>query len=319
MKKTWLWTPALLVVLAAASYGIFLYLTPRATSPGFLYGNGHIEGTEVRIGAEVAGRIVETRLVEGSTIVKGDVLLQIDDQDLQIRVAQAKAQETAIDWERGRIEEELQTARHHLETTQRDVRRYRDLQERGTASPQRLEQSENAFQEARGRVNAMQTLLSEIDARLEAARQNTRFIRSQMAKTEVRAPISGTILIKAIEAGEFVSAGQTVAVLVDLTRLELRLFIPEKDIGKVKLGDSARVRSDAFPDRYAEARVARIDQRAQFTPRDIHMPEERVRMVFGVTLALDNPRGEFKPGMPADAWIRWNEGTPWPERLAVAR
>src|SRR5512145_2869965 len=223
MKKTWLWTPALLVVLAAASYGIFLYLTPRATSPGFLYGNGHIEGTEVRIGAEVAGRIVETRLVEGSTIVKGDVLLRIDDQDLQIRVAQAKAQETAIDWERGRIEEELQTARHHLETTQRDVRRYRDLQERGTASPQRLEQSENAFQEARGRVNAMQTLLSEIDARLEAARQNTRFIRSQMAKTEVRAPISGTILIKAIEAGEFVSAGQTVAVLVDLTRLELRL------------------------------------------------------------------------------------------------
>ncbi len=79
----------------------------------------------------------------------------------------------------------------------------------------------------------------------------------------------------------------------------------------------ARVKVDAFADRFFEARVARVDQRAQFTPRDIHMPEERVRMVFGVTLALENPQGVLKPGMPADAWILWKSGAAWPDRLFV--
>ena len=101
--------------------------------------------------------------------------------------------------------------------------------------------------------------------------------------------------------------------------MDLRVFIPERDIGKVALGDPARVRVDAFPDRLFDASITRVDQRAQFTPRDIHMPEERVRLVFGVTLDLANPDGILKPGMPADAWILWRDDTPWPERLMVPR
>lgn len=319
MTKTWLWTPALLIVLAAVSYGVFRYMSPTPLPPGLLYGNGHIEGTEVRVAGEVPGRIVESRLVEGRTVRKGDLLVRIDHRDLRIRLAQAQAEQVALEGEKSRLIEELTTARHHLETTQSDVRRYRDLQERGTASPQRLDQAENAFQEARGGVTSLQARMAETDARLEAARQNTQFIQTQLEKTEVRAPIDGTILVKSIEAGEFIAPGQTAAVLVDLSRLELKLFIPEKDIGKIKLGDPARVRTDSFPDRTIDATVARVDQRAQFTPRDIHMPEERVRMVFGVTLVLDNPGGELKPGMPADAWVRWQQDSPWPARLVVAR
>lgn len=319
MRRTWLWTPALLVVLAAASYGLFRYLSPVPLPAGLLYGNGHIEGTEVRVAGEVAGRIVESRLVEGQLVAKGDLLARIDDQDLRIRLAQATAEQEALQQEKERLGVELQTARHHVETAQSDLRRYEELENRGTISPQRLDQAENAFREAEGRVASLQGLLAETEARLESARQNALFVQMQLQKTEIKAPIDGTILVKAIEVGEFLSPGQTAVVLVDLTQVELKLFIPEKDIGKVKLGDPAKVRTDAFPTQYADATVARIDQRAQFTPRDIHMPEERVRMVFGVTLILDNLRGELKPGMPADAWIRWQESAAWPERLVVAQ
>lgn len=124
---------------------------------------------------------------------------------------------------------------------------------------------------------------------------------------------------KAIEAGELATPGRAVAVLVDLSRLELKVFIPEGEIGKVKLGDAARIKVDAFPERHFEATVSRVDPRAQFTPRDVHLPQERVRMVFGVTLALDNPQGWLKPGMPADAWIRWRDEATWPQRLVVPR
>lgn len=147
--------------------------------------------------------------------------------------------------------------------------------------------------------------------------QRVRQLELELAKTEIRAPISGTVLIKGIERGEFSTPGKVVAVLVDLNRLELKVYLPERDIGKVKLNAPARVRVDAFPDRYFEAAIARVDQRAQFTPRDIHMPEERVRMVFGVTLNLRNEGGFLKPGMPADAWMRWDSNVPWPKHLVI--
>lgn len=319
MSRTWLSAPLALSALAAVSYGLFLYLSPAPMPEGILYGNGRIEGTEVRIGTEVSGRIVESTLVEGRRVARGDLLVRVDDADLRIRLAQAAADQAALARERVRVEEELRTARHHLQTTESDVRRYRELQERGTVSPQRLEQAENTFQEARGRINFLQASISEIDARVEAARQNSRLIQSQIDKSEIRAPIDATILIKGVEAGEVVQPGRTVAVLVDLSRLELRVFVPEREIGRIKLGDMARVRTDTFPDRFWEATVIRVDQRAQFTPRDIHMPSERVTMVFGVTLSLANPSGELKPGMPADSWIRWQGQRPWPDQLVVPR
>ena len=77
-----------------------------------------------------------------------------------------------------------------------------------------------------------------------------------------------------------------------------------------------RVRVDGL-ERYFTAKVSRIDDFAQFTPRDIHMPDERQRMVYGVTLILDNTDNELKPGMPADAWIRWDTTAEWPELLMV--
>lgn len=319
MKATWILTPLFLIALAAGSYGLYLYLTPKPLPPEVLYGNGHIEGTDVNVAAEVSGRIIESAMIEGSEIRKGDLLVRIDDSDFKTRLAQARAEETAVLKEKARIEEELRTARHHVETAKSDLARYRELKERGSAAPQRLDQAENIFEQARGQVNALEAGSTEAVARLDAARQAVRLIQSQLEKTEIRAPIDATILAKGVEAGEFVAPGKTIAVLVDLSRLELKVFIPEPDVGKVKLGLPARVRIDAFPDRNFEASVERVDQQAQFTPREIHMPEERVRMVFGVTLALANSKGLLKPGMPADAWILWKDGVAWPEPLAVPR
>lgn len=59
----------------------------------------------------------------------------------------------------------------------------------------------------------------------------------------------------------------------------------------------------------------KLDARAQFTPKDVHMPDECARPVFGVTLAVDNTKGYLKPGMPADAWVRWQPDMSWPEEI----
>lgn len=319
MPKKWVWSVAILAVVGLLGYVSLLALRPPELPEGLLYGNGHIEGTEVTVSAEVTGRVLESRLEEGRRVNKGDLLVRLDDAELTTRLAQARAEVQALVQEQPQVEEQLKTWQHHLQTARADLARYRTLRQSGTITPQQLNQAENQVEEARSRVKTLEARQAQLDAQLEAARRQVELIELQIDKTQIEAPIGGTVLIKGIEVGELAAPGRTVAVLVDLSRLELTVYIPERDIGKIKLDDPARVQVDAFPQRYFEARVSRVDSRAQFTPRDIHMPEERVRMVFGVTLAVPNPQGYLKPGMPADAWIRWDPEQPWPERLVAPR
>jgi len=315
--KGWMWTAATVIVAAGISYAAYEALQPPALPAGLLYGNGHIEGTEVAVSAEVTGRVVESRLVESGKVAEGDLLVRLDDDELQARLAQARAEMAALEQALDRIGDEQGTWRHHLGTARADLERFRELHRTGNVTPQQVNKAEDRFREAQGRVQVLEAQAGEAQAKREAARQKARVLELQVAKTTIHAPISGTVVTKAIETGELAVPGRAVAVLVDLSRLDLKVYIPEGEIGKVKLGDAARVRVDAFADRYFHATVRQVDQQAQFTPRDIHLPEERVRMVFGVKLALDNPGGELKPGMPADAWVRWGEGVAWPEPLVI--
>lgn len=319
MRKTWLWTLLGMAVLAAASYGLFLWLAPPVLPAGLLYGNGQIEAIEVTVSAEVEGKVLESQLIEGQTVKAGELLVRLDDADLQLRLAQAEAQRQAAEQARVQVEQPLATWRHHLEVATADLKRYRALSEAGTVSPQAIERVQNQEQEARAQVATLQAQHAQSAANLEAARHAVELLRAQVNKSVIRAPVASTILSRGIEAGELAVPGRTIAVLADLARIELKIYIPESEIGKVKLDAPARVRVDAFPERYFEARVARVDARAQFTPKDVHMPDERARLVFGVTLAVDNREGYLKPGMPADAWLRWNPDAPWPATLAVPR
>jgi len=315
--KGWIWSALVALLVAGASYVAFEALRPAALPTGFIYGNGHVEGTEIAVSAEIAGRVVESRLKEGEAVAAGDLLVRLDDAELQARLRQAEAEVAALAQTQVRVGRELETWRHHLGTAREDRERLRTLRQSGMTTARLLDEAENRLREAQGRLEVLQAQGSEVEARRQAARQQVEVLRLQRAKTVIRGPVSGTVLTRAIEIGELAGPGRVVAVIVDLDRLDLKVYVPERDIGKLQLGAAARVRVDAFPQRYFDAAVRQVDQQAQYTPRDIHLPEERVRMVFGVKLAVDNPRGDFKPGMPADAWIRLAEDAPWPERLPI--
>lgn len=319
LKRTWLWTPILLVALAAGSYATYRWLTPPALPEGLLYGGGRIEGTEVTVSSEVAARVLESTLIEGAAVRVGDVLVRLDAKDIEAQRDRARAEREAALRERERLGRDLTTAEHHLATARRDDQRYEALVREGTIPVQRREQAANVLAEAQGRVAALNVAMTQANARIEALDKTVQLAESQLEKTVITAPLSGTVLTKSIEVGELATPGRPLATLVDLDRIELKIYVPEREIGKLSLGNEARVRTDAFPDEYIDARVSRIDAQAQFTPRDIHMPDERVRLVFGVTLTLDNPEGRLKPGMPADAWVRWDPAATWPAQLIVPR
>lgn len=145
-------------------------------------------------------------------------------------------------------------------------------------------------------------------ARLQEAQANRRDL-------EIVAPFDGTIATRAAEPGEVIAAGAPIVTLVNLDRVYLRGFIPEGEIGRVRIGQLARVYLDSNSKQPIEAVVSRIDPQASFTPENTYFRDDRVKQVVGVKIQLTSPQGFAKPGMPADGEVLV-DGSQW---VATAR
>ncbi len=140
-------------------------------------------------------------------------------------------------------------------------------------------------------------------ARLQEAQANRRDL-------EILAPFDGTITTRSAEPGEVVAAGAPIVTLVNLDQVYLRGFIPEGEIGRVRIGQPARVYLDSNTRKPIEAIVSRIDPQSSFTPENTYFRDDRVKQVVGVKIQLTSPQGFAKPGMPADGEVLV-EGTQW--------
>lgn len=319
MKRSWIWSLIAVLAVAALSYAAFVMLRPPTLPPGFQYGSGHIEGTQVKLAAEVGGRVLEQSLTEGSRVTRGQRLVVID-PDLGRDVVRASQGELdALRSSRSALDAQIATWSHHAETARQQVERVRKLVETKVASQLNLDQASDAARQAEGQLGQFRSQRQAIDAQISSAEARTSSAQTQLGRTEVTAPLDATVLVRTAEAGEVVQAGQPLAILVDLTQLKLKVYVPSERLGAIRLEQPVKIRVDSYPERYFDARVARVDDYAQFTPRDIHLPQERTQMVYGVELTLSNPESVLKPGMPADAWIRIDDKVPWPSNLPVPR
>ncbi len=224
---------------------------------------------------------------------------------------------------------------------QLEADRYKGLAEKGAAPRQIAEQSASRLAAAHAAVDALrrQVMAAEsgiavaraglqsprireaegktIERQMEEARASIRLAESEvrvaqsgvdraqqdLRETELHAPTAGTVITRAAEPGRNVAGGATVLTLVDLKRLYMRGFVPEGQIGRVKLAQRAQVYLDSAPDKPLEAEVTRVDPQAMFTPENTYFKEDRVKQVVGIKLGLKGGEGAAKPGMPADGKI----------------
>jgi len=230
----------------------------------------------------------------------------------------------------------LQRSRANHEQARRDADRAAMLVARDLIAPQEAEHARlRALVEQHG-VSQAEDALVRTDKQLALARLGAQQIevmraerdglarqrmqaeaqlaeqRSHVADFSIGSPIAGRVLTRTAEMGERVGEGTPLFTLVDLDKLYVKIYVPEPSIGKIALGQEARVYVDAYPDRPFAARVSKVAQEAEFTPKNVETREERVKLVFAVEVALaENPGGVLKPGMPADAVVRWQPDAPW--------
>jgi HlyD family secretion protein len=157
---------------------------------------------------------------------------------------------------------------------------------------------------------------AEIAASVASAEQANYALNEAKANRKdltVIAPFDGTVITRSAEPGEVVTAGTPIVTLLDLSRVYLRGFVPEGEIGRVKVGQPARVYLDSNPKQPLDAFVSRADPQATFTPENTYFREDRVKQVVGVKLQLKEAIGFAKPGMAADGEILV-QGNQWPQK-----
>jgi HlyD family secretion protein len=168
-------------------------------------------------------------------------------------------------------------------------------------------------------AEGVQKQMTQQEAQIASANASAEQARAQLAAAQddrqdltITAPFNGTVLTRAAEPGEVVQAGTAIITLLDLTKVYLRGFVPEGEIGKVAVGQSAHIFLDSNPKQAVNAYVSRVDPEATFTPENTYFRDDRVKQVVGLKLQLKDGFGFAKPGMPADGEILV-QGNTWPK------
>jgi HlyD family secretion protein len=293
---------------------------------GTIHASGHIEATEVRLAAKVGGRLLEAPLEEGDTVSVSDLVAVFETIDAEHQLAQARANVDAADAklrlllagsraeDLRRAEDQMAQAQAELDAARRDLDRLSGLADRGSATEKSRDDAATRKEVAERSVAAARAELDKLVAgprrqEIEAARAQRAAAEASVAAIEQRitdatvlAPSDGVITTRIAEPGEILPAGTTIAVLTDLARPWLTVWIDEPSLSKVVLGQQVTVRVDGS-DRAYEGTISFISPVAEFTPKNVQTPDERAKLVFRVKVRLDNPDGVFKPGMPADAYF----------------
>lgn len=292
-----------------------------------VFASGTVDATEIAAAFLVPGTLSKRPVDEGSRVKAGDLLAALDDRETVARLRQAEASQQAAeahlkDLQQGYRPPEIAEARAQLEQARanranldEEARRSNVLFDGGATSQQRRDKDRTAAIVASQQANAAQERLKLLQsgyrpetiqaarAQSEAAQAAVAAARVSLEDLQVSSPIDGVVTRKYAEVGETVGAGRPVVTVTDISRPWLRVYIPENEIGKVRLGAVAKVKVDTFPDREFDGRVSYVSSQAEFTPKNVQTQEERVKLVFAVNVTVDNRDGTLKPGMPGDVYI----------------
>ncbi len=326
-----------LSVAAAALLAAACRQAPPARS---VRASGYVEATEVQVSPQVGGRVLALRVAEGDRVAVGEVLAEIDTTDTQLALRRATADRDQADAQLqlllagSRVEDVRQAeaqvagaqavaaaARDDLAAAELDLKRFDTLlkansgtekqrddaasrREVGRARVQAADERVRAAREAlaRLRAGARPQEIQAARARVAASDAQIATLRQNLSDAILNSPVSGIVTQKLVDAGETIAPRTPVVAIADLDRPWANVYIDERTVPRVRLGQSATLRTDAGGAAITGT-ITFISPKAEFTPRNVQTAEERSKLVYRVKVTVDNRSGTLKQGMPVEADI----------------
>ena len=314
---------AVVVLLGVLAAGAFI-LRRSGGPDSQLKLTGTVESTTVAVSFKVPGRLKERLVDEGQQVKAGQIVARLEADELQDeQKARTADQQTAravlADLQAGSRREEIAAAAATLarlkaeaDRAARDAVRAEALFKKEVIPRKELDAARAGRDataaavregEERLRLTKIGPRPDAVDAakaRLAAAGAARSLADTRLSQAVLAAPLSGTVLAKHAEPGELLAAGAPVITVAQLDEVWVRAYIPETQLGRVKLGQKVQVSSDTWKGRTYPGVVSFIASEAEFTPKNIQTEQERVKLVYRIKVTIKNPQQELKPGMPVD-------------------
>jgi len=300
----------------------------NSNSSNKIEASGTIESTNVIVSSKVRGEIKQKLFIEGDKIERGDTLYIIDTAELNIQLNKAEAGVQVADAQLrlmikgARREDVLQAqalltqAEVNLNKIKKDKKRFDKLYKLNTISENKYDDINAAYKVVLAKYKSAKENFSKIskitrpeelqqaEGRLKEANANLSLIKKHINDSYVTSPLSGFVVKKFFEAGEYVNPSSSLLEISDLSVVNLIIYVSETELGGVKLGEKADVTVDAYPNKSFNGKVIYISPEAEFTPKNIQTKDERTKLVFAVKIEILNPDFKLKAGMPADAELK---------------
>ena len=346
--RSWLLAAAAIVV-AGGTYFAWQRMRADDLPAGIASGNGRIEAVEIDISTKTPGRLKDILVNEGDFVEKGQVLAQMDIEQLQTKRSQAEAElkravigiDTAKSMvtqrEAERAAAAAVVAQHEaqLDAADRKLARSEELVKTDTTSLQVLDNDRANQQGAKAAVEAAKAQLAaseaginaakaqvvNAEASVEAAKAAIASVVADINDGTLTAPRTGRIQYRVAEPGEVLGAGGRVLSLVDVGDVYMTFFLPTAQAGRVAISSDVRIVLDAAPQYVIPAKVSFVADVAQFTPKTVETEEERQKLMFRIKAKISPELlkkyvQRVKTGLPGAAYVKIDPAASWPATLA---
>jgi len=263
---------------------------------------GTFEADEVIISAETPGRIISMDVTEGMLVAGGAVIAVTDTTmpvlqrgELDAVTAQAQARLAGIAAQDAVIRQQMDNLAVNIERTRR-------MLADGAATQKQLDDLTGQMEVLRRQGEANGTQRRSVAAEQQGIAAKRAVLDEQIARSTVRAPYDATVIEKYASAHELTAAGKPLVKLADMKTMKLKVWVSGAQLAEVKTGTTCTVRIDQGKKEFKNytGTVTHIAEKAEFTPKIIQTKEERVTLVYAVTIEVPND-GSIKSGMPGEA------------------
>jgi HlyD family secretion protein len=319
---------------------LLLAACERGADPNLARASGYVEATDVRIAAQVGGRLLEVLVDEGDRVEAAQVVARLETVDAELAIQRAQAERRQAEAQLALLEAgarpedirqadaqvqaaaaEVEAAQSEVVAAARDLERFESLLRANSGSRKQRDDAATRLEVANARARAADEVVRaarETAARLRAgarpqeiagARARVAAVEAQLATLNkalsdatVKAPMAAVVTERLAEPGELLAAGSPIMVLTDLDRAWANVYVDEPLVPRLRVGQKASLRTDAGGPP-VEGTITFISPRAEFTPRNVQTAEERSKLVYRLKVSVDNSSGLLKQGMPVEADI----------------
>ena len=286
------------IIIATAA----LLLTACGTKEKEYDATGTFEATETIISAEQSGTLLSFDINEGDEITRGLEIGLIDTTQTWLRIQQLRATKDVYQSQKPDMAKQIAATRQQLAKAQTEQRRYEELVADGAAPAKLLDDARSQVEVLRRQLDAqistLNTSTQSLDRQMAATEVQVTQLLDQLSKCHIKAAVSGTVLEKYVERGEFVSAGKPLLKVAETKTMFLRAYLTSAQLQNVKTGQKVKVFADYGGGERKEYQgtITWISSRSEFTPKTILTDDERADLVYAVKVAIEND-GYAKIGM----------------------